>query len=231
MAVVGLGGATTPSSRTSTAPWRPSWSHGLGRDELGRDILSRILYGARISLGMALGASIIAAGAGVIWASPPAGAEPRREILMRGWTSSSRSPLPARHRRGERGARRRNLMVASASTPSRLRAGAPARARYQGTEHVAAARLATAGRASCGGTSCLTASPPSSCSSAAHGHRDGDRLGSASSAWARAPPPVGAMLQHRARYLRTAPSRWSPGSPSSSSSSPGTSWATGSPKP
>ena len=28
----------------------PSWSHGLGRDELGRDILSRILHGARISL-------------------------------------------------------------------------------------------------------------------------------------------------------------------------------------
>jgi len=43
----------------------PSWSHGLGRDELGRDILSRILYGARISLGMALGACLIAAGAGV----------------------------------------------------------------------------------------------------------------------------------------------------------------------
>ena len=43
----------------------PSWSHGLGRDELGRDILSRIFYGARISLGMALGACLIAAGAGV----------------------------------------------------------------------------------------------------------------------------------------------------------------------
>ena len=43
----------------------PSWSHGLGRDELGRDILSRILYGARISLGMALGACLIAAGVGV----------------------------------------------------------------------------------------------------------------------------------------------------------------------
>src|SRR2546430_13370269 len=42
----------------------PSWSHGLGRGELGRNILSRILYGARISLGMALGACLIAAGAG-----------------------------------------------------------------------------------------------------------------------------------------------------------------------
>src|SRR5262249_27379262 len=43
----------------------PSWSHGLGRDELGRDILSRILYGARISLGMALGACLITAGRGL----------------------------------------------------------------------------------------------------------------------------------------------------------------------
>jgi peptide/nickel transport system permease protein len=44
----------------------PSWSHWLGRDELGRDILSRILHGARISLGMALGASLIAAAGGVL---------------------------------------------------------------------------------------------------------------------------------------------------------------------
>ncbi|HYB43254.1 MAG TPA: ABC transporter permease [Candidatus Methylomirabilis sp.] len=43
----------------------PSWSHWLGRDELGRDILSRLLSGARVSLGMALGASLIAAVAGV----------------------------------------------------------------------------------------------------------------------------------------------------------------------
>ena len=44
----------------------PSWDHWLGRDELGRDILSRILHGARISLGMALGASLIAAAGGVL---------------------------------------------------------------------------------------------------------------------------------------------------------------------
>lgn len=44
----------------------PSWAHVFGRDELGRDILSRVLYGARISLGMALGACLIAAGAGVL---------------------------------------------------------------------------------------------------------------------------------------------------------------------
>jgi len=63
----------------------PSWSHGLGRDELGRDILSRILYGARISLGMALGACLIAAGAGVtvgLVAADRGGV--LEEILMRG---------------------------------------------------------------------------------------------------------------------------------------------------
>jgi peptide/nickel transport system permease protein len=44
----------------------PSWDHWLGRDELGRDILSRILHGSRVSLGMALAASVIAAGVGIL---------------------------------------------------------------------------------------------------------------------------------------------------------------------
>lgn len=36
-----------------------SWDHPLGTDELGRDTLSRILYGARWSLGTALAATVI----------------------------------------------------------------------------------------------------------------------------------------------------------------------------
>ena len=54
----------------SAAKMPPSWSHWLGTDEFGRDVLSRIIYGARVSisvsftaiaasvfLGMILGAS------------------------------------------------------------------------------------------------------------------------------------------------------------------------------
>jgi peptide/nickel transport system permease protein len=37
----------------------PSWTHWFGTDELGRDILSRIIYGARIS--MLVGVSVVAA--------------------------------------------------------------------------------------------------------------------------------------------------------------------------
>src|SRR5207247_4754797 len=36
---------------------RPSWRHPLGNDELGRDILSRILLGARVS--MRVGATVV----------------------------------------------------------------------------------------------------------------------------------------------------------------------------
>ena len=42
----------------------PTWSHPLGTDELGRDLLTRIVYGARTSLGIALGAVCLAAVAG-----------------------------------------------------------------------------------------------------------------------------------------------------------------------
>jgi peptide/nickel transport system permease protein len=44
----------------------PSREHLLGQDELGRDILSRIIYGARISLTAGLAAVAIATGVGTI---------------------------------------------------------------------------------------------------------------------------------------------------------------------
>jgi peptide/nickel transport system permease protein len=43
----------------------PSWSHPLGTDDLGRDQLTRILYGGRVSLGVALAAVAVASTVGV----------------------------------------------------------------------------------------------------------------------------------------------------------------------
>jgi peptide/nickel transport system permease protein len=44
----------------------PSASHPFGQDELGRDILSRVIYGARISLTAGLAAVAIASGVGTV---------------------------------------------------------------------------------------------------------------------------------------------------------------------
>jgi peptide/nickel transport system permease protein len=43
----------------------PSWSHLMGTDQFGRDILSRLLYGGRIALLIGVGATAIAAVCGV----------------------------------------------------------------------------------------------------------------------------------------------------------------------
>lgn len=43
----------------------PSTAHWLGTDQLGRDVLARILYGARTSLGIAVSVAIISVGLGV----------------------------------------------------------------------------------------------------------------------------------------------------------------------
>src|SRR6187549_757025 len=45
----------------SVALERPSGLHPLGTDELGRDMLSRVLVGARISLQLGVGATAVAA--------------------------------------------------------------------------------------------------------------------------------------------------------------------------
>src|SRR4051794_36820662 len=43
----------------------PSWAHPLGTDDLGQDVLARLLYGGRISLAVGLAAMLVATCVGV----------------------------------------------------------------------------------------------------------------------------------------------------------------------
>lgn len=45
---------------------RPSWNHPFGTDDLGQDILSRMMYGGRISLAVGLAAMVVATVVGVV---------------------------------------------------------------------------------------------------------------------------------------------------------------------
>ena len=54
----------TTNARDSLAP--PGGSHTLGADFMGRDMLARIIYGARISLAVGLGATMLGCLAGMI---------------------------------------------------------------------------------------------------------------------------------------------------------------------
>jgi peptide/nickel transport system permease protein len=44
----------------------PSWAHWFGTDELGRDVLSRVLYGGRITLGMVVAVVALVAPVGLV---------------------------------------------------------------------------------------------------------------------------------------------------------------------
>ena len=54
----------TTNPRLSLAP--PGGAHPLGADMMGRDILSRLIHGARISLAVALGATAMGSGLGAL---------------------------------------------------------------------------------------------------------------------------------------------------------------------
>ena len=56
-----------PGSIVSQTVFGPmTWAHPLGTDYLGRDMLSRVLSGARYTIGVALPATLIASGVGTL---------------------------------------------------------------------------------------------------------------------------------------------------------------------
>src|SRR5262247_3543056 len=69
VAVALLGPFVAPSPPNAIAPAAalrpPSWSHFFGTDGLGRDLFSRVLVGARTSLGTAAGAQALALSLGL----------------------------------------------------------------------------------------------------------------------------------------------------------------------
>lgn len=70
------------TSRVRFAP--AGYPHLLGTDELGRDLLSRIMFGGRITLLIALGAALVAMLLGAVWGMAAAfGRGWLDEILMR----------------------------------------------------------------------------------------------------------------------------------------------------
>src|SRR4026208_2026328 len=61
----------------------PTWAHPLGTDDLGQDLLARMLYGGRISLAVGVAAMLIAVsvGTGGGGAGGPAGGAPAPPLM------------------------------------------------------------------------------------------------------------------------------------------------------
>jgi peptide/nickel transport system permease protein len=59
----------------------PSWKHPMGTDDLGRDILARMLYGGRISLAVGLAAMLMAITVGVVIGAVAG--------MVRGWVDAA----------------------------------------------------------------------------------------------------------------------------------------------
>ena len=69
----------------------PSWRHWFGTDAFARDVLSRVLFGARTSLGVATLSTAIAMITGVAWGALAASVSPRWTHTMMGAVDVLRS--------------------------------------------------------------------------------------------------------------------------------------------
>lgn len=76
---------STPDAIDPAHPFAPpSLGHLFGTDELGRDMFTRMLYGGRYTLGIAVSATVIAMSLGVVWGFAAAHAGGwLDEVLMR----------------------------------------------------------------------------------------------------------------------------------------------------
>jgi oligopeptide transport system permease protein len=76
--------APYPYDRTDLryGPKPPSYAHLLGTDELGRDLLTRILYGARISFAVGILATLVSLTIGVAYGSVAGSSGGRLDHLM-----------------------------------------------------------------------------------------------------------------------------------------------------
>jgi peptide/nickel transport system permease protein len=71
----------------------PSWEHPLGTDDLGQDLLARILYGGRISLAVGFAAMMVALVAGVLVGATAGMAGPRTDAALM-WVTDLFLSLP-----------------------------------------------------------------------------------------------------------------------------------------
>src|SRR4051794_5977351 len=69
----------------------PTWAHPFGTDDLGQDLLARMLYGGRISLAVGLAAMLVAIFVGVL-VGGGARPSPRRRAARPVWPAP---PLPS----------------------------------------------------------------------------------------------------------------------------------------
>jgi peptide/nickel transport system permease protein len=71
----------------------PSWAHPLGTDDLGRDLLSRLMYGGKISLAVGLAAMFVAVFVGVVVGAISGMASGRIDAALM-WTTDMFLSLP-----------------------------------------------------------------------------------------------------------------------------------------
>ncbi len=73
-------GYETQDTALGAAP--PSWRHWMGTDPLGRDLLTRLLHGGRVSLGVGLAATAVSLAIGVLYGAVSGYAGGRVDAVM-----------------------------------------------------------------------------------------------------------------------------------------------------